>query len=237
MSLDLRRFDALTFDCYGTLVDWERGILDALGQLFAAHGVASPGDDALLERFGRAESEVQAGAFLSYRDVLRAVARRLSAEEGVTASEKETDAFAASVGAWPPFLDTVPALRALAGRYRLAVVSNVDDDLFAGTAARLGVAFDAVVTAQQVGSYKPAPAHFHEALARLRLPRERVLHVAQSLFHDVAPAKALGFACVWVNRRAGRAGSGATPPARATPDLEVPDLATLARLVEDATRA
>lgn len=231
MSLDLSRFAALTFDCYGTLVDWERGILDALLPLFAAYGVASPGDEALLERFGRAEAAVQAGAFLSYRDVLREVARRLGEESGFAPSEAEASAFAASVGGWPPFPDTVPALRALARRYRLAVVSNVDDDLFAGTAARLGVTFDAVVTAQQVRSYKPAPAHFHEALRRLGLPRERVLHVAQSLFHDIAPAKALGFACVWVNRRAGRPGTGATAPAHATPDLEVRDLATLARLV------
>ena len=230
MSLDLQGFDALTFDCYGTLVDWERGILDALAPLFASHGAPSPGADALLERFGRAESDVQAGPFLSYRDVLRAVARRLGEEAGFTPSDAESSAFAGSVGAWPPFPDTVPALRALAGRYRLAVVSNVDDDLFAATATKLGVAFDAVVTAQQVRSYKPAPAHFHEVLRRLALPRERVLHVAQSLYHDVAPARALGFACVWVNRRAGRMGPGATVPASATPDLEVRDLATLARL-------
>ncbi len=234
MNLDLGRFDALTFDCYGTLVDWERGILDALTPLFASRGVASPGDDALLERFGRAESDVQTGPFLSYREVLRRVARRLGEEAGFRVSEEEASAFAASVGAWPPFPDTVGALRALATRFRLAVVSNVDDDLFAGTAARLGVAFETVVTAQQVRSYKPAPAHFHEVLRRLALPRDRVLHVAQSLHHDLAPARALGFACVWVNRRAGRPGSGATVPARATPDLEVGNLATLARLAEDS---
>ena len=230
MNLDFGRFDALTFDCYGTLVDWERGILRALAPLFTSRGVASPGDDALLERFGRAESDVQAGPFLSYREVLRRVARRLSEEAGFRVSEEETSVFAASVGAWPLFADTVGALRAFAARFRLAVVSNVDDDLFAETAACLGVTFETVVTAQQVRSYKPAPAHFHEVLRRLALPRERVLHVAQSLHHDIAPARALGFACVWVNRRAGRAGSGATPPARATPDLEVSDLVTLARL-------
>ena len=106
-------------------------------------------------------------------------------------------------------------------------MSNVDDDLFSGSAAQLGVDFAEVVTAQQVRSYKPAPDHFHEVLRRLDLPRKKVLHVAQSVFHDVAPAKSLGLSCVWVNRRAGRAGGGATAPARATPDLEVPDLAAL----------
>ena len=233
-ALDFGHFDALTFDCYGTLVDWERGLLEALGPLLAAHDASGAGDDELLERFGRAESEVQAGPFRSYRAVLEQVVRRLGSDLGFTPTDEEASAFAASVSRWPPFPDTVPALRALERRYRLAVVSNVDDDLFAGSAAQLGVAFDQVVTAQQVGSYKPAPAHFHEALRRLALPRDRVLHVAQSLYHDVAPAKALGLACVWVNRRAGRPGGGATAPARATPDLEVPDLAALAGLIGEA---
>ncbi|MDP2958159.1 MAG: haloacid dehalogenase type II [Longimicrobiales bacterium] len=232
MVLDFGRFDAVTFDCYGTLVDWERGILEALGPVLAAHGATGTGAEELLERFGKAEAEVQAGPFRSYRAVLELVARRLGSDLGFAPTDEEAATFAASVGRWPPFSDTVAALRVLARRYRLAVVSNVDDDLFAGSAAQLGVRFDQVVTAQQVGSYKPAPAHFHEALRRLALPRERVLHVAQSLYHDVAPAKSLGLACVWVNRRAGRSGGGATAPARATPDLEVPDLAALARLVE-----
>jgi 2-haloacid dehalogenase len=159
--------------------------------------------------------------------VLEEVMRRFGTELGFRPSPDEVAGFAASVPSWPPFADTVPSLRALATRYRLAVVSNVDDDLFAGTAARLEVPFAEVVTAQQVRSYKPARAHFDAVLRRLGLPRERVLHVAQSLFHDIAPATALGFPCVWVNRRAGRTGSGATPPARATPDLEVADLAAL----------
>ena len=119
------------------------------------------------------------------------------------------------------------ALRALETRYRLAIVSNVDDDLFEGSAGRLGIDFSEVVTAQQVGSYKPAPRHFHEVLDRLDLPRGRVLHVAQSLYHDIAPARALGIKCVWVNRRAGRPGGGATKPAVARADHEVPDLRTL----------
>jgi 2-haloacid dehalogenase len=232
--IDLTRFEALTFDCYGTLVDWERGILAALRPLLRAHGAGGAEDDALLERFAALEAEAERGAFRRYREVLRQVARGFGRAGGFVPGADEVEAFAASVGAWPPFPDTVEALGVLAGRYRLAIVSNVDDDLFAATAARLGVTFAEVVTAQQVGAYKPARAHFDEVLGRLDLPRDRVLHVAQSLYHDVAPATALGFTCVWVNRRAGRPGSGATTPAEAVPDLEVPDLATLARLVEGA---
>jgi 2-haloacid dehalogenase len=228
--IDFDRFEALTFDCYGTLVDWERGILSALRPLLGAAG-ESVDDDELLERFGRFESEVEAGAFSRYREVLAEVARRLGAEYGALPSDEAVRAFAGSVSDWPVFPDTVEALGALTRRYRLAVVSNVDDDLFAGSAEKLGVEWAEVVTAEQVGSYKPASAHFDEALRRLDLPRERVLHVAQSLYHDIAPAKTLGFTCVWVDRRGSRGGSGATPPAQATPDLRVPDLATLATAV------
>jgi 2-haloacid dehalogenase len=213
--LDLARFDALTFDCYGTLIDWETGLLGALRE------IAEADDDRLLSRFAEAERAIEAGPYRSYREVLREVLRRIAP------ADTERDALARSLPDWPVFPDTVASLEALRRRYRLAIVSNVDDDLFAGTARHLRVPFDAVVTAQQVGSYKPAPAHFHRVLERLSLPREKVLHVAQSRYHDIAPAKALGWSTVWVNRRAGRAGSGATPPQEAIADLEVPDLATL----------
>lgn len=225
--IDFTRFTAMTFDCYGTLVDWERGILDALRPILEAHGVEDTGEDALLQRFGRLESAAEAGPFRPYREVLHEVARGIARELGFEPGHGEVEAFAASVGAWPVFPDTVEALRALAARYRLAIVSNVDDDLFEGSARRLEVPFETVVTAQQVRAYKPARAHFDEVLRRLDLPRERVLHVAQSLFHDVAPARALGFTCVWVNRRAGRPGGGATAPAVAEPHLEVSSLASL----------
>ncbi|MGD8319682.1 MAG: haloacid dehalogenase type II [Gemmatimonadota bacterium] len=225
MKLD--EFEALTFDCYGTLVDWERGILTALRPSLEAHGVEAGDDDQLLERFGRLEAAAEAGTFQPYRAVLAEVMRGFGQELGFDPTPEEVAGFAGSVLDWPAFPDTVASLGALGERYRLAVVSNVDDDLFAETRKRLGVRFDAVVTAQQVQSYKPARPHFDEVLRRLDLPRQRVLHVAQSLYHDIAPARRLGFACVWVNRRAGRPGGGATAPAEATPDLEVPDLTTL----------
>ncbi|MCH2468982.1 MAG: haloacid dehalogenase type II [Gemmatimonadetes bacterium] len=226
-ALDFERFDAITFDCYGTLIDWEAGILAALDPLLDPHGVVGRSGEELLERFARLESEAERGPFQRYRSILARVARGFGGEFGFEATSAQVEAFAASVVAWPPFTDAPPALAALGARYRLAIVSNVDDDLFAGSARQLGVDFSEVVTAQQVRSYKPAHRHFHEVLDRLDLPRNRVLHVAQSLYHDIAPARELGIACVWVNRRAGRAGSGATKASAARPDHEVPDLRTL----------
>lgn len=234
-TLDYSQFDTLTFDCYGTLIDWETGIVAALRPVQAARGLTLEGET-LLAAFGRHEAAVETGAFRPYRDVLRETLTRIGEEFGFTPTPGERDRFADSVGDWPPFPDTVAALRTLKARLRLAVLSNVDDDLFARTAARLTVPFDAVITAQQVTSYKPAPRHFERAEAQLGLDRRRWLHVAQSLYHDIAPAKAFGLATVWVDRRAGRAGGGATPPAAARPDLIVPDLATLAQRVKEAFR-
>ncbi len=227
--LDFTRFRALTFDCYGTLIDWESGIVTTLSAVLARHGI-SRDDEELLRLFAETEAPIQAGPFRPYREVLRETMRVLADRIGFVPSARDLDALATSLPDWPPFPDTVEALRALAGRYRLGIISNVDDDLFAGTAARLEVEFAWVVTAQQAGTYKPSRNNFFRALDRIGLPWDQVLHVAQSLFHDVAPARSLGLATVWVNRRAGRPGGGATPPAQARPDVEVPDLASLARL-------
>jgi 2-haloacid dehalogenase len=130
------------------------------------------------------------------------------------------------VGDWPAFADSADALARLHERFRLGVITNCDDDLFARSNERLGVTFDWVITAQQVGSYKPNPRNFEFAFQRMGIPRERILHVAQSLFHDHVPAKRLGLSTAWINRRHGRTGSGATPPAVAAPDIEAPDMAT-----------
>lgn len=219
--------EALTFDCYGTIVDWESGILEAARDLLPKEELIS--NEELLEMFGRLESEAERPPFRRYREVLAEVATRMGEAVGRTISKEAASRFAASVPEWPPFPDSRNALGRLAERYRLAIVSNVDDDLFKGTADRLGIDFDEIVTAQQVGRYKPEADHFHEVLRRLELPKDRIVHVAQSLYHDIAPAKALGFTCAWVDRRVGRPGAGATPPAEAIPDLVVPDLAALAR--------
>ncbi len=229
--MDFSRFSALTFDCYGTLIDWETGLLRALKPLLESHGWTGTDDEAL-ELFGSTESEVQAGVYKPYGEVLRRTVDTIAARIGFTPAAEERDALRASLADWPAFADTPEALALLKRRFRLAAVSNIDDDLFELSARHLGVPMDEVVTAQQVGSYKPAPGHFHMAFERLGVPPSEILHVAQSLFHDIAPANALGLATVWVNRRAGRAGFGATPPAAARPALEVPDLITLARQVE-----
>jgi 2-haloacid dehalogenase len=191
---------------------------------------ASLSDDELLASFARHETAVEAGPFRRYREVLTEVARAIADELGATPSEADLASFGGSVADWPPFADSVDALARLQRRYRLGVLTNCDDDLFAASARRLQATFDPVVTAQQVGAYKPSLRGFELLLERVGVPRDRVLHVAQSLFHDHVPAKHLGLSSVWVDRRAGRAGSGATPPAEATPDLTVPDLATLADL-------
>jgi len=227
--LDFERYDYLTFDCYGTLIDWERGILAALRPLLERHDIARS-DDQILELFGELESAAEQPPYHTYREVLATVVDGCGARLGFATTAAERASLAESVADWPAFSDTVASLRALAGRFKLGILSNVDDDLFAGSARRLEVDFAAVVTAQQAGSYKPDPGNFRALLERLDVPPERVLHVAQSLFHDIAPAKALGLTSVWVNRRHDRPGFGATPPASAQPDLEVPNLRTLADL-------
>ena len=227
--LDPKGFDAITFDCYGTLIDWETGILEAARPFFATRRLPQPDHETVLAAFARLEPLAQAPPFRSYREVLMDVARGFSKDFGFRPEEGEVSRFAASVGKWPPFPDTVDALKALSERYRLAIVSNVDDDLFAASAVRLEVRFDEVVTAQQVQAYKPGQSHFVEAVARLGLPRERVLHAAQSLFHDIAPAGALGITTAWINRRAeSGGGGGATAPSDAEPDHEFRDMASLA---------
>lgn len=231
-ELDLARFDVLTFDTYGTLIDWEAGLLAALAPILARAGVSAADDD-LLEAYARHEAALEAGEYLPYREVLACALDRLGTDLGFVPTAAERAAFGGSVADWPAFPDSPAALAALAGRFRLAVITNCDDDLFAASQARLGVTFDPVVTAQQARSYKPAARNFElmfERLEGLGIPRERVLHVAQSLYHDHVPAAALGLASVWVDRRHGRAGAGATPPASAEPDLTVPDLAALAAL-------
>jgi 2-haloacid dehalogenase len=234
-GLDLDRFEALSFDCYGTLIDWEAGILAALRPVLEAHGVEVE-EEQLLEAFARHELAIESGEYRPYREVLAGVLRGLGEELGFSPSDEEGSAFAGSVGDWPPFGDSRAALRALGGRFGLAVITNCDDDLFARSAERLGVEFDWVVTAERARAYKPSHRNFELAFETIGLPRERILHVAQSLFHDHVPAKELGLATVWVDRREGKAGPGATPRAEVQPDLRVPDMAGLAEQVASRSR-
>jgi 2-haloacid dehalogenase len=219
--------EALSFDCYGTLIDWESGIHAAADRLLGAHSRMLP-REAILADFARLEAPLEAGQYLRYRDLLARVAAAICAQQSIEPSLAELTGFGASVVDWPPFPDSAEALARLGTRYQLAVVTNCDDDLFAASSRRLGDPFDVVVTAEQAGSYKPATRHFELLFERLGLPPQRILHVAQSFYHDHVPANALGMRSVWVDRRHGQAGSGATPKAAAEPDLVVPDMATLA---------
>ena len=187
-------------------------------------------DDDLLERYARHEAALEAGPYRRYREVLARGLAGVAASSASRRSAEELAAFGGSVADWPVFPDSAAALARLRSRYALVVITNCDDDLFAASNRRLGVEFAHVITAQQAGSYKPSHRNFELAFERIEAPRDRILHVAQSLFHDHVPAKELGLSTVWVNRRHDRPGSGATPPAAAIPDLVVPDMATLADL-------
>jgi 2-haloacid dehalogenase len=224
--LNFNSFTYLTFDCYGTLIDWETGILTAVRPILQRHGV-SPDDAAVLGHYTRLEAELEAGPYRAYREVLQGVVDGLGEAYGFRPDAAEREALPASVGTWPPFPDSVAALQQLKSRFALVILSNIDDALFAETNRLLGVEFDAVITAQQVGSYKPCLTNFETALQRLVVPKAQVLHVAQSLYHDHVPAKALGLSTVWVNRPSRLPGTGLALPAEAAPDLTVPDLQSL----------
>jgi len=225
--LDFSRFEILTFDCYGTLIDWETGILSALHRILSAHGKEID-DAAILKLYGDFEQRSEQGAFRPYREVLESVVLQFGEKLRFTPSPEEVRSLPDSLPAWKPWPDTVSALRQLKTRFRLAIFSNVDDDLFAATRPQLGVDFDEVITAQQAQAYKPSLKLFELALSRIQTPAHRVLHVAQSIYHDVVPAQSLGLATVWVNRPSARPGVGAVKAAEAKPDLTVSSLSELA---------
>ncbi len=193
----LRRTKTITFDCYGTLIDWAAGLTASFREVFGS--VADECMDELFAAYVPAEATIEAEGYKTYREVLAGVTVRLGERFGVNVPDDRRHLLADQLPDWPPFPDTCEALARLKQRYRLGVLSNVDRDLFAGTASRLGVAFDFVVTAQDVGSYKPRHPHFERMLAE-HAEADSVLHVAQSLYHDGGPCKRLGLAYVWINR-------------------------------------
>jgi 2-haloacid dehalogenase len=221
----------LSFDCYGTIIDWETGLLMALKPVLATHSVKIS-DGELLNLYGRYETEIEAGQYRPYREVLSAVLMKFGEHFGFAPAQRELEGFSSSIRDWPPFDDSAAALAALQRRYRLAVLSNVDDDLFELSRTRLGISFDYVCTAQQIGSYKPSLRNFEYLLSRLPVRKSRLLHVAQSLYHDIRPAQRLEIPHVWINRRAGKEGSGATPEADVRPECEFADLRSLTTALE-----
>ena len=221
MAFDFSKIAVLSFDCYGTLIDWERGLLAALAVRLPAPLLEGK-TDAILRAFAAAESaEERRTPGKPYPLILEATYLRMSAELGWPAALADATAFGASVGKWPPFADTTEALRRLQKRFKLAILSNVDHGSFAATERLLGVNFDLVVTAADVGTYKPNSRNFHtliDCLGDMDLRKEQLLHVAQSLYHDHAPAQALGLPSCWIDRRGGQ-GGGATARARAKPTM------------------
>jgi 2-haloacid dehalogenase len=225
----------ITFDCYGTLIDWERGMLAALRPLFSRDARNVP-DLQILELYGEIEAELESGPYMPYREVLAQAAREMGRRLDTEISAEEGSAFAASLTRWKPFTDTVPSLQSLAKRFQLGIISNVDDDLFAETRKKLApVEFDYVVTAQQMQSYKPSHRNFEEAIHHSGLSKDQILHAGQSLYHDIAPANALGIQNVWLNRPSIRPGSGAARSGTATPTYEVHTLAELSSLLSAAS--
>lgn len=230
MSFDFSGIKALSFDCYGTIVDWETGLLRALKPLLDKTNISV---DAALSAFAESEAFEEARTpGKRYPLILEAVCRTLAQKWNVAVSDDEVQAFGAAVPAWPPFADSSAALKRLQSRFKLCILSNVDHESFSGTERALSVTFDLVVTAQDVGTYKPNLKNFRTLLERLNdqgLAANKVLHVAESLFHDHVPAQHLGLKTCWIDRRQGKGGgASAAKPVSVTPHLTFFSLAELA---------
>ncbi|HXF49062.1 MAG TPA: haloacid dehalogenase type II [Verrucomicrobiae bacterium] len=224
--LVLKKYRVLTFDCYGTLIDWEKGILKAILPVLFRRDVAL-NDAEILRLYAELEAQAETGPYIKYREVLRNVMRGFGEKFSFSPTEEELNALPDSMKNWKPFPDTLESLLELKQCFKLAVISNTDEDLFAETARNLRIRFDWVITAEQVKSYKPSLNNFERAIEKIGVSPDKILHVAQSVYHDIIPAKRLGLATVLVHRR----GHGAVLPAEGRPDLEVPDLKTFASLI------
>lgn len=235
--MKLTDFDALSFDCYGTLIDWEAGLKSGLAKVAALSDGSLTATD-LLETYGQAEARTERDhPTLIYPDVIARSVTETGAAHGIDVPPPLAAEIGESVPDWPAFPDSAEALARLKKRYRLIILSNVDRASFAGSNRRLGVDFDAIITAQDVGSYKPNPRNFDALLAKtdeMGIPRDRLLHVAQSLFHDHVPAKAVGLTTVWIDRRGDSPGHGATPIPDdvPTPDWTFPSMQAFADAIE-----
>lgn len=240
--LDLTEYSALSFDVYGTLIDWEAGIAAVLSAWAQRHG-SELDDEALLLAYADNEAAVEREfPALAYCEVLQAAFRRTARDLGLPVTDEDVQALGRSVPDWPAFSDTHEALTRLKLRYKLIILSNVHQQGVEGSIARMDVDFDQVHTAERIGSYKPSPRNFEVLLERLDevgVERPRLLHVAQSLFHDHVPGKRAGLDTVWINRRHARPGWGATPDpgVDVTPDLEFRSLGEFADAVDAAFAA
>ncbi|MFH0943999.1 MAG: haloacid dehalogenase type II [Planctomycetota bacterium] len=238
---ELSRFDVLTFDCYGTLIDWEKGLLAAMSGWFPA-GRMRPADEELLAAYADCEArEERESPGHPYPLILEGAGRALAERFGTDLGDAEAAAFSQSVRDWPPFDDSKEALALLKQRYKLVILSNIDGESFAHSQKKLGCEFDAVITAEEVKHYKPDVRMFEAAFARVAgmgFQQDRILHVAQSLYHDHVPAKQLGMRTVHIDRRAGKPRGGATPPPQVPvhPDWTFNTLIDFARAANIHTR-
>jgi len=230
-------FEALSFDCYGTLIDWEAGIGSVLRDWADRRGLDMTTEDLLV---AYADQEAQAARNHPtdpYPSILSRAMRGLGKQLDTEVSFDDSHALATSVPDWPAFPDSADALEQLSRHFKLIILSNIDNESFAASNAKLGVTFDAIITAEDVGSYKPAPGNFDaldHRIDSMGIPRDCLLHVAQSLFHDHVPAKERGMTTVWINRRHADPGWGATPNplAEVTPDWTFTSMAEFADAVE-----
>jgi len=236
-TIRLTDFTTLTFDCYGTLIDWESGIWDAMQPMIAASGRQDVTRQVALAAFAERESAQQAATpAMLYPEVLSRVHRQLAGHFGMATTDEMDAAFGVSLPLWPAFPDSADALRALKARYRLVILSNVNRAGFAASNCKLGVAFDAIYTAEDIGSYKPDPRNFDHMLTRLEADHGvrpgQILHTAQSLFHDHVPARRAGLANVWIDRQGLSEGGawGATAQVAERPRIDhiFPTLAAMA---------
>ena len=217
-------FNTLTFDCYGTLIDWETGIYHALDALYESANISADKESRLLQ-YRQIESKVQSThPTMLYADLLRTVHENLAIELGADLSAEKHLEFAAAIKDWPAFADSAESLQYLKQHFKLVILSNVDRAGFAASNLHLKVEFDAIYTAEDIGSYKPDPRNFEYMLEKLDgkgISQSDILHVAQSLHHDMVPATRMGFSTSWIDRRANQPGSGATPPVENPPKVDM----------------
>ena len=239
--MKLTDFKALTFDCYGTLIDWETGMMEGLGDLVGRAGRELERGE-ILQAHARHESAQQKWTpARRYEELLQTVYRRLAEEWGVSVTRAECEAYGRSVRSWPAFADCRDALGYLKRHYRLVILSNVDNDSFAASNEKLGVEFDAVYTAEDIGSYKPADRNFEymlENLGAMGVWKGDILHTAESMFHDHGPANRFGLASCWIYRRHGEGGFGATMTPADMPkyDFRFDSLAAMVEAHREALR-
>lgn len=224
----------LTFDCYGTLINWEQGILDFFQPILQRRGQGKKVNE-ILETFAKFEHLRQRRQpTLIYPEILEAVYSDMFEHWGIQTDDSEALAFGQTIKDWPPFPDSSESLRRLKQKYRLVILSNVDNHNFSFTNAKLGVPFDAIFTAEDIGSYKPDPRNFEYMIRRLtdsRISKDEILHVAQSRFHDIEPAENAGLKTVWVDRGQNQGGSGATPATSFIVRTKVANMAELTDLL------